>query len=90
MKRLDEHIICACGDVEHQIIFRTIDDDDDVYMSVHLAPLPFHKRLIHAIKYIFGHRSKYGDFDEVIITKQHIGSFEKVVKWLIQNHNPIR
>lgn len=90
MKELDEHIICGCYDVEHSIFFRTIEGDDDVYMSVHLAPLPFFKRLVKGIKYIFGYRSKYGDFDEIIITRKDVGKVEKVVRWLNQNHNPIK
>lgn len=90
MKELDEHIICGCYDVEHSIFFRTIEGDDDVYMSVHLAPLPFFKRLVKGIKYIFGYRSKYGDFAEIIITKKDVGKVEKVVRWLNQNHNPIK
>ena len=90
MKELDEHIICGCYNVEHSIFFRTIDGDDDVYMSIHLVPLPFFKRLINGIKYIFGYRSKYGDFDEIIITKKDAGKVEKVVRWLKQDHNPIK
>lgn len=34
-KELEELIICACGDPEHQMIFRTINGDDDVYVSIY-------------------------------------------------------
>lgn len=88
-QHLDEHIICGCSNVEHSIFFSTIEGDDDVYMSIHLVPLPFFERLVNGIRYIFGHRSKYGDFDEIIITKKDVGKVEKVVRWLNQNHNPI-
>lgn len=90
MKELDEHIICACYNIEHSIFFSTIEGDDDVYMSIHLAPLPFFRRFVNGIRYIFGYRSKYGDFDEIIITKKDAGKVEKVVRWLKQNHNPIK
>ena len=85
MKELDEHIICGCYNVEHSIFFRTIDGDADVYMSIHLVPLPFFKRLINGIKYIFGYRSKYGDFDEIIITK----SAKSDLKSVWNTHMPI-
>ena len=88
-KELEELIICACGEPEHQMIFRTIDGDDDVYVSIYLVKLPFFKRLWFGIKYIFGYQSKYGAFDEIIITKKHTGTIEKVLNWLKQNHNPV-
>lgn len=93
MKELEELIICACGDVEHQIIFRTIEDDSDVYMSVHLARCSFFKRLWYGIKYIFGYRCKFGAFGEFILTNErpnHLIKLKKVVKWLETNHNPVK
>jgi hypothetical protein len=65
----DNLFICNCGSVEHQFIVRLDDEWDFVYVSIHLSPHPLHKRLINAIKYIFGHRSKYGDFDEIILNE---------------------
>ena len=88
-KELEELIICACGDVEHQMIFRTIDGDDDVYVDIHLVKLPFFKRLWYGVKYIFGYRSKYGAFDEIILTKKHKQTLSRVIQWLNENHNPI-
>jgi hypothetical protein len=88
-KELEEIIICACGDPEHQMIFRTIDGDDDVYVSIHLVKLPFLKRLWYGIKYIFGYQSKYGAFDEIIITKKHKQTLSRVIQWLNENHYPI-
>lgn len=89
-KELEELIICACGDVEHQMIFRTIDGDDDVYVSIYLVKLPFFKRLWFGLKYIFGYQSKYGAFDEVILTKKHRYTLGKVIRWLSEDHNPIK
>ena len=88
-KELEELIICACGDPEHQMIFRTIDGDDDVYVGIYLVKFSFFKRLWYGIKYIFGYQSKYGAFDEIILTKKHVGSVDKVVRWLNTNHNPV-
>ena len=90
MKELEEIIICACGDVEHQMIIRSIDGDDDVYVSIHLVKLGFFKRLWYGIKYIFGYQCKYGAFDEIIITKKDKHKLSKVIQWLNENHNPIK
>ena len=83
-----EILICQCESIEHQISFSWIGDDKDgdVYMEVHLAPLGFWQRVINSIKYIFGHRSKYGDFDEMIIKKEDVWKLEKIVEY-IKNNN---
>ena len=89
-KELEEIIICACHSPEHQLLIRTIDGDDDVYLSMYLVPLSFFKRLRYGLKYIFGYRCKYGAFDEIIITREHVGKIEKIVRWLNTNHNSIK
>lgn len=58
---------CACASAEHILILND-EFSDYLYLQIHLAPLPFFKRLVKGIRYIFGGRSKYGDFDEVIFT----------------------
>lgn len=86
-KDLEELIICQCANVEHQMIFsaEAEDESDWVFVSIHLAPLPFWKRLWHGIKYIFGYRSRYGDFDEIILDSRHIEKLENVVKFMKEN-----
>lgn len=80
--KLEEIILCQCGNTEHQIIFTAFEDEPEVYMSVHLNKLPLLKRIVCAIKYIFGYKSKYGDFDEVIIGKDEIHKFEKILEFM--------
>lgn len=62
----DSIIICQCHSAEHQIIFREFKDDKFISMEVHLNKLPILKRIRYALKYIFGHQSKYGAFAEFI------------------------
>lgn len=64
-------LICECHNVEHQICIYKDEDDGVAYVSVHLIPGTFFERLRNAIKYIFGHRSRYGDFDEFLFKKEH-------------------
>ena len=85
-KELQELIICACHSPEHQIIFRTVEGWNEVFMAIHLTKMPFFKRLWHGIKYIFGYKCMFGDFDEVIISPDDVEKFEKVVEWLKTKH----
>ena len=66
----NHHIVCECLSDEHTlrlIHFKAIpkhaNTDDSIYWSVYLNPLPWRKRLWTAIRYVFGHRSRYGDWD---------------------------
>lgn len=78
----EEILICACNSIEHQIVVQKDDDEKVLYCSIHLSPLPWHKRIVNSIKYIFGHRSCYGDFDEFIFDEKHIDKLEKMVFFL--------
>lgn len=79
--------ICECNNTEHQIVFSHFEDDhEEVYMSVHLVPeYNIWKRLKNAIKYLFGHRSIYGDFDEFIFQKKDAYKLVKLAKHLDPN-----
>ena len=75
--------VCLCNNIEHQFCF--VCDDEDVYLEVHLANAPLWKRIINGIKYIFGHRSKYGDFDCVLLQKEDADKLQAVVEHLKHN-----
>lgn len=79
-----EVLICQCNSLEHQVTFSWLgnNEDGDVYMEVHLKPLGFWQRVSNGIKYIFGHRSKYGDFDDMILKKEDAWKLEKIVEYL--------
>ena len=81
-----ELFICECHDISHQFIIQADPIEDEaprVYLSVHLNrdhnPL---KRLWTALKYVFGHRSILGDFDEVIINPNDAVRLQNVVDYL--------
>ena len=58
------------------------DEDRDVYVSVHLSPDSFWKRIWNSIKYIFGYRCMFGHFDEFVFKKQDAGKLQRVVDFL--------
>lgn len=79
-----EFFICQCNSPEHQLIFTYFSDEigGDVYVLVHLKPDSLWERIKNAIKYIFGYKSKYGDFDEFIFKKEDANKLQAVVDYL--------
>lgn len=75
MKENQELLICECHNIEHQIFIEYDKIDNVAYFEYHLAPLPFFKRLWHAIQYICGKRSRYGEFGEIIIGDSYADYF---------------
>ncbi len=84
-KQVNKLFICACHSVEHQIVMSYFPDEDDkeVYCSIHLkTESNIFKRIWTAIKYIFGHRSIFGDFDSFIFKPEDADSLQQVVDYL--------
>lgn len=74
-----ELFICECHSPEHQFILTYIEggfiktreveylEEDMLSITIHLANYKsFWKRLISGIKYIFGYKSRYGNFDSIL------------------------
>ena len=76
-------LVCDCSSCEHQLIVQWDNDDNEVYVHVHLAQCKgFWSRLWHGLKYAFGYKSRYGAFDEVILRKEDADNLQKVVDHL--------
>lgn len=83
--RLDHSdlLVCKCGDISHQCHIGYNNDDGEVYLSVHLVREPnFFKRVAVALRYIFGARSIYGDFDEIVLSPLDADKLQSVVNHL--------
>ena len=57
-----ELFVCDCGDLEHQFVISSY-GDNEIYLSILLDNMTFWSRL----KYLFGFKSKYGAFGEIIL-----------------------
>lgn len=57
--------LCACG--HHVFYAQYWPGDKTAYLTIHLVPKTFWKRVWHAMKYICGKRSAFGDFDEIVL-----------------------
>lgn len=67
-----ELLICECSDPQHQVIFSKFDDEDIIYLAIHLTKQPFLIRLKIAFRYIFGYQCSYGAFQEVLLNKEKL------------------
>lgn len=80
---VNELFICQCYNTEHQLIFSYNKDWEEVFVSVHLIPESnILRRVWNGIKYIFGHRSCYGHFDEFIFKKSDANRLQRAVDYL--------
>jgi len=64
-------LVCRCSSDEHIVRFMLFDDpkDKELFVTVHLSTHKgFFGRLWAGIKHAFGHRCKYGDWDEIQLT----------------------
>lgn len=87
-QEIDRLFICACNNIEHQIIMRYWENDVNplVYASVYLSKeRNVFKRIWKGLKYIFGHTSNYGDFDEFIFKSDDADTLQEVVDYLKNN-----
>lgn len=64
-------LVCACHNIEHQIMIYKDEDEKEGFLTIHLKHDGLWKRIKNAIKYIFGYKSMYGDFDEFFFKKEH-------------------
>ena len=85
-----EMFICDCSDVSHNIVFQLWDwqkdgKDDfgeccELSLHVHLAAYPsFWKRIGLAVRYIFGYKSKYGDYDIMDIRYEDVPRIKAIL-----------
>lgn len=78
--------ICECKSLEHQITFRYFDDEDMLYVSTHLITHKnIFKRIWVAIKYIFGYKSRYGNWDEFIFEPNDIDKLNIIIREIKKN-----
>ena len=61
------YLECDCWSLDHVMRLSYFEDEPDtLYVETHLRSYGFFRRVWHAIKYVFGYRSRYGDFDEYL------------------------
>lgn len=82
-------LLCSCGSHEHQIIIHKDIDDDVKSVSIHYHLTTYRnifKRMWIAIKYVFGYKCKYGEWDSIIIDENNYKPLKDVIDF-IENNN---
>jgi len=63
---------CSCRDIEHVLMFDLDTSEEGFPLLLAFVylwyGLPFWKRVRNAIKYVFGYKTRYGDFGEFILS----------------------
>lgn len=78
---------CLCKSPDHMYIIKFDDGnkeygwDKEVYIEPHLSTGNFWFRLKKGLKYIFGFKCRYGDFDEIVIDKTNYQPLKKIVEF---------
>jgi len=76
-----EVFICDCFSNEHQLILCYISGDDELDFDMltfqtYLNPtFGFWKRIIVGVRYIFGYKSAYGDWDDYVVNHEDCDKF---------------
>ncbi len=82
-------ILCECSSSEHQMIVHHDKEDKNVYLSIHLVKYGFWYRLKYGVQYIFGYKSKYGAFDEIILNPDDADKFLRIYETLKVNNEKL-
>lgn len=82
--------ICECGDISHQFVLSYYPDDkdwDEAYIEIFLTDnCGFWKRLWYGIKYIFGYKSRFGAFDEILLSHDTAKELKESLNEYIENY----
>ena len=64
-------VVCSCSTPEHTIRFLHDRDEDELYTEIYLNQYKgFFKRLVIAVRYLFGYTCRYGHWDSTLISKE--------------------
>jgi hypothetical protein len=76
-----ELFVCECKSLEHQVAFWYNEDVNELHLYVHLTPeVNKWNRVWNAVKYVFGYRSKYGDFDNFQLALSDVEKLKVVLE----------
>ncbi len=71
-------LICECSSREHQIIIEHDNEDNLTYCHIHLVKNGFCRRLKAGLKYIFGYKCRYGQWEEFIFKPEHANQLREL------------
>ena len=84
----DQIVVCDCHSSEHHLqLHYFIDNDNPFPREVYIQPFlntyyNFWKRVKAGIKYIFGYKCMYGQWDSMCITRENYQAFKDMIDFL--------
>tara|TARA_Y100000294_G_scaffold157561_1_gene159240 strand:+ start:130 stop:432 length:303 start_codon:yes stop_codon:yes gene_type:complete len=86
------HVICECSDHSHTVRlthFEPQDDwDSEIYISSHLSTEPnIFKRIWYGIRYVFGYRSRHGEFGETVMKVEQAKELRDYLTEFVESTN---
>lgn len=86
----EDFITCECYKPEHLIKLSFDSEVGELYAQVFLEEYPWHKRVWIGIKYIFGYKSRFGHFTEIVVHKNKRDSLYKFAKTFKDHHDHLQ
>lgn len=91
-----EYYECRCESPEHVLRFTYSEEEyykpDEkeavVYLNVFLSTGGFWHRVKEGVKYIFGHKSKYGHFDDWIMKREDAEKLRDLFNKVVEFNTP--
>lgn len=85
IKKETEFFECVCSSDEHTLKATLFTDTEnnltDFYFGIYLCQhKSFFQRLVAAVKYVFGYKSKYGDFDSFILNPKDYDRLSEMIQ----------
>jgi predicted transposase YdaD len=78
---------CLCNSPEHQFIveyWNELPEEKETYIYVLLTKIPFYSRIWVALCYLFGRRSQYGAFEEVVLSAEQTRELYSILKTRVE------
>ena len=89
----ERFVRCACNSPEHQVILCYDPGDTDfpeMYLEIHLTTTrSVLRRLWVALKYLFGYRCRYGEWDEVVLDSNKVMDVHDFVCEFLSCHSGV-
>lgn len=81
------YLECACSSAEHAVRFTYVKDDfSTIYVETHLTHRGFFTRLWRGLRYIFGYRCIYGEWDETVLEREQVIKLKELCDKFLINY----
>ena len=91
-----EHFDCDCTSPDHQVIFSAWEEtgepwDEEMFVHVSLnESLPWYKRVVAAVLYVFGLPAWRWHYDDVVLRKEDAERMRTFLDKFIQGRNNVQ